>query len=98
MISSSLFVHLASSYAAPKQFCKITLMTASGQAKAKLSEADKVVLGKLAATNVPAAIRNGDDKSYGAGVDGLLGMSFLSRFEVQMAGGPIEVRTRQPKK
>jgi hypothetical protein len=25
-------------------------------------------------------------------------MSFLSRFEVQMAGGFIEVHTRQPKK
>ena len=33
-----------------------------------------------------------------AGVDGLLGMSFLSRFEVQMANGSIEVRTRRPKK
>ena len=36
-----------------------------------------------------------DDKSYGAGVDGLLGMSFLSRFDMQMAGGFIEVRTRR---
>jgi len=31
-------------------------------------------------------------------VDGLLGMSFLSRFEVQMAAGSIEVRTRGAKK
>ena len=77
---------------------EITLMTANGQVKAKLSQADKVMLGKLGATNVPVAIQNVDDKSYGAGVDGLLGMSFLSRFEVQMAGGTIEVRTRQPKK
>jgi len=36
--------------------------------------------------------------SYGSGVDGLLGMSFLSRFEVQMASGSIEIRTRQPRK
>ncbi|MCP3477111.1 retroviral-like aspartic protease family protein [Bradyrhizobium sp. CCGUVB1N3] len=77
---------------------EITLMTANGQTKAKLSKADKVGLGKLEATNVPIAIQNTDDKSYGAGVDGLLGMSFLSRFEVQMAGGFIEIRTRQPKK
>jgi aspartyl protease family protein len=73
-------------------------MTANGQSKAKLSRADKVALGKLEATNVPVAIQTTDDKSFGAGVDGLLGMSFLSRFEVQMAGGVIEVRTRQPKK
>jgi aspartyl protease family protein len=47
---------------------------------------------------VPVAIQNADAKNYGAGVDGLLGMSFLSRFEVQMANGSIEVRTRRPKK
>ena len=73
-------------------------MTANGSAKARLSKADKVTLGKLEAANVPVAVQKTDDKSYGNGVDGLLGMSFLSRFEVQMAAGAIEVRTRQPKK
>ena len=77
---------------------EITMATANGLTKAKLAKADKVTLGKLAATNVPVAIQNTDAKSYGAGVDGLLGMSFLSRFEVQMANGSIEVRTRRPKK
>jgi clan AA aspartic protease (TIGR02281 family) len=77
---------------------EITLSTANGLAKAKLSKADKVQLGKLEATNVPVAVQKVDEKSYGAGVDGLLGMSFLSRFDVQMAGGSIEVRTRRPKK
>ncbi|KRR09060.1 hypothetical protein CQ12_33040 [Bradyrhizobium jicamae] len=76
----------------------ITVATANGLTKAKLTKADKVKLGKLEATNVPVAIQNTDAKSYGAGVDGLLGMSFLSRFEVQMAGGSIEVRTRRAKK
>lgn len=76
----------------------ITLMTANGTVKAKLAKADKVLLGKLEASNVPVAVQAVDDKSYGAGVDGLMGMSFLSRFEVQMANGFIEVRTRQPKK
>jgi clan AA aspartic protease (TIGR02281 family) len=77
---------------------EITMMTANGQTKAKLSRADKVALGKLEAVNVPVAIQNVDDKSYGPGVDGLLGMSFLSRFEIQMAAGSIEIRTRQPKR
>ncbi len=76
---------------------EITLMTANGLAKATLSKADKVQLGKLEAANVPVAIQNVDEKSYGAGVDGLLGMSFLSRFEVQMAAGSIEIRTRHAK-
>lgn len=82
----------------PQTETEITLMTANGMAKAKLSKADKVLLGKLEATNVPVAVQNVDEKSYGTGVDGLLGMSFLSRFEVQMAGGFIEVRTRGQKK
>jgi clan AA aspartic protease (TIGR02281 family) len=77
---------------------EITLMTANGLTKAKLSKADKVQLGKLEAASVPVAIQNADDKSFGLGVDGLLGMSFLSRFEIQMAGGFIEVRTRGQKK
>ena len=53
---------------------EITMATANGLTKAKLAKADKVTLGKLAATNVPVAIQNTDAKSYGAGVDGLLGM------------------------
>jgi len=82
----------------PQTENEITLMTANGPAKARLSKADKVLLGKLEAMNVPVAIQTTDDKSYGNGVDGLLGMSFLSRFEVQMAGGSMEIRTRRPKK
>jgi clan AA aspartic protease (TIGR02281 family) len=77
---------------------EITLMTANGQAKARLAKADKVSLGTLQAGNVPVAVQDVDEKSYGAGVDGLLGMSFLSRFEVQIADNFVEVRTRQPKK
>ncbi len=77
---------------------EITMITANGQTRAKLSKADKIVLGRLEAANVPVAIQNVDEKSYGPGIDGLLGMSFLSRFDVQMTGGAIEVRTRQPKK
>ncbi len=77
---------------------EITLLTANGPAKARLTKADKVALGKLEAIDVPAVVQNVDEKSYGPGVDGLLGMSFLSRFEIQMASGSIEVRTRQPRK
>ena len=76
---------------------EITLATANGQTKARLAKADKVTLGKLEATNLPVAVQKADDKSYGPGIDGLLGMSFLSRFDVQVAGGFIEVRTRQRK-
>jgi aspartyl protease family protein len=73
----------------------ITLATANGHAKGKLTRANAVSLGRLRASNVPVVVQETDEKSYGAGVDGLLGMSFLSRFEVQMARGFIEIRTRQ---
>jgi clan AA aspartic protease (TIGR02281 family) len=76
---------------------EITLFTANGAAKGRLSKANKVQLGKLEATNVPVVVQKLDDKSYGPGIDGLLGMSFLSRFELQLAGGFIEIRTRRPK-
>jgi aspartyl protease family protein len=81
----------------PETKNEITLWTANGQAKGNLTKADKVSLGKLEASNVAVVVQKLDEKSYGAGVDGLLGMSFLSRFEMQMAGGFIEVRTRRPK-
>jgi clan AA aspartic protease (TIGR02281 family) len=76
---------------------EIRLATANGMVKAQLSKACRVTLGKLEANNVPVAIQTADEKSYGPGVDGLLGMSFLSRFEVQMTAGVIEIRTKQKK-
>jgi aspartyl protease family protein len=81
----------------PHADAEITLLTANGPAKARLTKADKIILGKLEAANVPVAVQTADEKTYGNGVDGLLGMSFLSRFEVQMAAGAMEVRTRRPR-
>jgi aspartyl protease family protein len=74
----------------------VRLATANGMAKGKLSKADTVSLGKLKAKDVPVVVQGSDDnKTFGAGVDGLLGMSFLSRFEIQVAGGFIEIRSRR---
>ena len=75
----------------------IRLSTANGAAKGKLAKADKVALGRLTAGNVPVVVQDTDDRSYGRGVDGLLGMSFLSRFEIQVAHGFIEIHTRRNK-
>jgi len=73
---------------------EITMLTANGPAKGLLSHADKVVLGGLEATNVPIVVQDTDQRSYGMAIDGLLGMSFLSRFEVQLSDSFVEVRTR----
>lgn len=81
----------------PASSMPITLSTANGLAKGMLSRADKVRLGRLEAMNVPIVVQKTDSRSYGAGVDGLLGMSFLSRFEVQLGASFIEIRSRRPK-
>jgi len=74
---------------------EVTLKTAHGLAKGRLSRAEKVVLGTLEATQVPVVVQKVDDLALDS--DGLLGMSFLSRFEIQMASGYIEIRTRHLK-
>lgn len=76
---------------------EVTLLTANGPAKGLLSHADRVALGGLAATNVPIVVQKTDERSYGVAIDGLLGMSFLSRFEVQLSDAFVEVRTRARK-
>jgi aspartyl protease family protein len=81
----------------PPSNMPITLWTANGTAKGTLSKADKIRLGKLEVLNVPIVVQKTEAKTFAAGVDGLLGMSFLSRFEVQLGASIVEVRTRRPK-
>ncbi|MGJ4947835.1 aspartyl protease family protein [Bradyrhizobium sp. HKCCYLS20291] len=76
----------------------ITLNTANGETKARLSRADKVKLNSLQATGIPVAVQDDSRKDYGNGIDGLLGMSFLSRFDVQIAADFVEVRPRRAQK
>lgn len=91
----SIRTSLASRAKIPISGNEIKLATANGMTKGKLSKADTVSLGKLRAKDVPVVVQDLDDKSFGAGVDGLLGLSFLSRFEMQVSGGFIEIRTRK---
>jgi aspartyl protease family protein len=78
------------------QASEVLLFTAGGQAKGRLTKAEKIQLGKLEAIHVPVIVQS-SETNYGPDIDGLLGMSFLSRFELQIAGGFIEIWTR-PKK
>jgi aspartyl protease family protein len=73
---------------------QVMMNTANGPARAILSRADRIQVGKLAATNVPVVVLNGGGPAFGPGLDGLLGMSFLSRFDVHMGAGFIELATR----
>jgi aspartyl protease family protein len=80
-----------------EQGSKVTLHTANGDTQGILSKAETVQLGGLSAKSVPVVVQLTDAKLYGDGTDGLLGMSFLARFEVRMANGYIEVRSRSAK-
>lgn len=62
---------------------KIALQTAGGLRFGKLIHTRRVQLGGVAAHRVPAVIMDDDL----GGVDGLLGMSFLSRFSVHLDQG-----------
>jgi aspartyl protease family protein len=74
---------------------QVMMNTANGQARAVLARADRITVGKLAAINVPVVVMTSGAPNFGANVDGLLGMSFLSRFDVRMSGGFIEIATRR---
>ena len=79
------------------QGSSMILHTANGDTSGVLSKADTVKLGGLAAMNVPIVIQTSTQKLYGEATDGLLGMSFLARFEVQIANGYTEIRGRSAK-
>jgi clan AA aspartic protease (TIGR02281 family) len=54
--------------------------------------ADRISLGEARLSDVPVFIQNSADRSFGDGVDGLLGLSFLGNFHVRIGGGGLELR------
>jgi aspartyl protease family protein len=75
-------------------FNQVVMNTANGRTRATLSRAERISVGRLHATNVPVVVLGASERGFGHGVDGLLGMSFLSRFDVRLTGGYIELQTR----
>jgi clan AA aspartic protease (TIGR02281 family) len=75
---------------------RIRLHTANGVGSAVLGRADTVKLGTIEARNVAVAVQSDSDAAYGQGVDGLLGMSFLSRFDVRIDERAVMIRPRTP--
>jgi clan AA aspartic protease (TIGR02281 family) len=69
----------------------VDLQTANGIVTASLGTADTIRLGELTASKVPLVVV---EKSVGDGIDGLLGMSFLSRFEVVLSSKEIQIRAK----
>jgi clan AA aspartic protease (TIGR02281 family) len=90
------FVTLTQSFAdraKPRMFKmdSVEMQTANGTTSAKLATVDSVKLDGLYASGVPTIIAS---KSLGNGVDGLLGMSFLSRFTVAIQDREIQLSAK----
>jgi predicted aspartyl protease len=58
------------------------MQTANGVVEARRARAKSIQLRSLRAADVVVAIQTGKQLAFGAGVDGLLGMSFLARFKL----------------
>lgn len=72
----------------------LKLNTANGQVDAKMGRAQSVQLKALQAQDVPVAVQTDGRDGYGNGIDGLLGMSFLSRFQITMDAKSVRLKTR----
>ncbi|MBN3764210.1 retroviral-like aspartic protease family protein [Burkholderia sp. Ac-20365] len=72
----------------------IHVQTANGARDVRLTQADNVSLTGVAASNVPVTVDDKGARSFGAGIDGLLGQSFLSRFETRFAAHEWSIAQR----
>jgi aspartyl protease family protein len=75
----------------------VQLHTANGITEGKIGRASTIQLRSLQAKDVPVVVQDDAKATYGNGVDGLLGMSFLSRFKVTIDPHAIRITNRQPK-
>ena len=77
--------------APPAAGAKLRSETANGAVYTRLATATLLKVGGVQAHQVPVAIL---DKPLGTGVDGLLGRSFLSRFDVTMGATTLTMKPR----
>jgi len=77
-----------------EQASSIRLHTANGLAEGKRGRAKIIQLRSLQAKDVPIVVQSENRGMYGDGVDGLLGMSFLSRFHVTISSNSVKLSPR----
>jgi len=75
----------------------VHLHTANGIAEGQRGRADTIQLRSLKAKSVPVVVEADSAAAYGDGVDGLLGMSFLSRFNVTIDGRTVRIAPNKPR-
>jgi aspartyl protease family protein len=70
---------------------QVIMKTVGGKVFAEIGYANSMSAGKAAAFGVTTAVMRDDGDPFGKGVDGLLGMSFLSRFNVRLSQTEVEM-------
>jgi aspartyl protease family protein len=70
---------------------QVFLKTVGGKALAEIGYANSVSVGKAEALGVATAVLRDDSNPFGNRIDGLLGMSFLSRFNIKLSRTAIEL-------
>lgn len=70
------------------------LSTANGITEGKRGRAKTVQLKSIRSNDVPLVVQNDQKGTYGDDIDGLLGMSFLSRFNVTIARDTVRITSR----
>jgi aspartyl protease family protein len=79
------------------QESSLRMHTANGIGDGKQGRAATIQLRTLAAKDVPVVVQSDAKAAYGDGVDGLLGMSFLSHFNVSISTQAIKISSRKTK-
>ncbi|MGW8305249.1 MAG: retroviral-like aspartic protease family protein [Achromobacter pulmonis] len=67
---------------------KVAVQTANGSADVHTGVAKRIQIRQVAATQVPVVVQANAESVFGPGIDGLLGQSFLSRFDTHF--GPSQ--------
>jgi clan AA aspartic protease (TIGR02281 family) len=94
------FVSLTASFAQKAkvqidQDSTVQIHTANGIGDGKQGRAATIQLRSLAAKDVPILVQADAKAAYGDGVDGLLGMSFLSHFKVSIDTQAVRISNRK---
>jgi clan AA aspartic protease (TIGR02281 family) len=72
----------------------VRLHTANGMSTGKRGRAGTIRLRSLTAKNVAIVVQDDAKGTYGPGVDGLLGMSFLSRFKLAIDARTVRISAK----
>jgi clan AA aspartic protease (TIGR02281 family) len=79
------------------QDSNVKIHTANGEVDAKRGRAATVQLRSLQAKDVVVVVQTVGQSNYGEGVDGLLGLSFLSRFKISIDAQTVKIANRNAK-